>query len=118
MNLGQKLRLGRKRLGLTQERLAELLGVSASAVWQWESPKHRSQPEIERLPQICDVLGISLDELLREVPDGWPETRGLVVGESVPEYKGHDEEERRALVRFRGLKPQQRDALLRLLETL
>ncbi|MBQ2707529.1 MAG: helix-turn-helix transcriptional regulator [Clostridia bacterium] len=46
---------------MTQEELAELLGVSTSAVSLWESGK--TMPDIATVPAICAVLEVSADEL-------------------------------------------------------
>lgn len=50
----------RKALGLTQEQLAQRMGVSPQAVSKWENT---SYPDVELLPQLAKVLGTSLDSL-------------------------------------------------------
>ena len=62
MEFHEKLQELRKRKGLTQEELAELLFVSRTAVSKWESG--RGFPNIESLKAISAFFGISLDELL------------------------------------------------------
>ena len=52
----------RKRLGLTQDALAEKLGVTAQAVSKWENDQ--SCPDITTLPKLADIFGISTDALL------------------------------------------------------
>ena len=65
--LGKRISANRKRLGLTQDRLAELLGVTAQAVSKWENDQ--SCPDIGTLPRLAEIFGISTDELLgRERP--------------------------------------------------
>ena len=49
--------------GLSQRKLADHLGVSCQAVSKWECGK--SLPDILLLPALCDILGISADELLQ-----------------------------------------------------
>lgn len=61
-SMGNRIQKFRKEKGLTQEDLAEKLGVSAQAVSKWENDV--SCPDITLLPQLCRVLGISADELL------------------------------------------------------
>jgi transcriptional regulator with XRE-family HTH domain len=56
---GQKLRAARKAAGLTQEKLAELVGVEGPSVSRWE--KGHDFPDDSRLPQICDALKITED---------------------------------------------------------
>lgn len=66
--LGERIKYHRKRLGLTQEQLAERMGVSAQAVSKWEN--NLSCPDISILPELAEVFGISLDALLgREASD-------------------------------------------------
>lgn len=61
-SLGERIKYHRKRLGLTQEQLAERMRVSAQAVSKWEN--NLSCPDISVLPELADVFGISLDELM------------------------------------------------------
>ena len=61
----------RRELGLTQEGLAQRLGVTNQAVSKWESGQ--SCPDIALLPQLADLFGITLDELFgREAPKAEP----------------------------------------------
>ena len=67
--LGKRIIQNRKRLGLTQDKLAERLGVTAQAVSKWENDQ--SCPDITMLPKLAEIFGITTDELLgifREVP--------------------------------------------------
>src|SRR5690625_3978071 len=52
----------RKKLGLTQEELSILVGVSNKTVSHWETG--RSQPELSQIPKICNALNIDANELL------------------------------------------------------
>ena len=60
--IGNRIQKFRKEKGLTQEELAEKLGVSSQAVSKWENDA--SCPDISLLPQLCRILGITTDELL------------------------------------------------------
>lgn len=60
--MGDRIKAHRKRLGMTQEQLAERMGVSAQAVSKWEN--NLSCPDISVLPELADVFGITVDELL------------------------------------------------------
>ena len=60
--LGKRIMHCRKRLQLTQDQLAEKLGVTAQAVSKWENDQ--SCPDISVLPVLADIFGISTDELL------------------------------------------------------
>lgn len=61
-SLGKRIMVNRKSLGMTQEQLAERIGVSAQAVSKWENDQ--SCPDISALPSLADIFGITLDELL------------------------------------------------------
>ena len=61
-SIGNRVAKCRKEKGLTQEGLAERLGVSSQAVSKWENDA--SCPDISLLPQLCKELGITTDELL------------------------------------------------------
>jgi len=52
----------RREAGLTQERLAQMLGITVAAVSKWECGE--SFPDITLLPEIADILGVSTDRLL------------------------------------------------------
>lgn len=60
--IGNRIAKYRKAKGLTQEGLANLMGVSSQAVSKWETDA--SCPDISLLPQLCKVLGVTTDELL------------------------------------------------------
>ena len=60
--LGKRIVAHRKRLGLTQDQLAEKMGVTAQAVSKWENDQ--SCPDISALPQLADIFGITVDALL------------------------------------------------------
>lgn len=60
--LGKRIVARRKGLGLTQDALAERLGVTAQAVSKWENDQ--SCPDITMLPKLAEVFGCSTDELL------------------------------------------------------
>lgn len=62
MNLPEKLYELRKAAGLSQEELAEKLGVSRQAVSKWESGA--AQPELAKLGELSRIFGVSVDELL------------------------------------------------------
>lgn len=65
--IGERLQKLRKKMGLTQEDIAEKVNVSAQAVSKWENDI--SVPDITILPELADLFHISLDELLgREIP--------------------------------------------------
>ena len=62
MSLGNNIREHRKRSGLSQEKLAELVGVSRQAVTKWETGQ--SAPSTDNLLRLAEIFGISLDVLI------------------------------------------------------
>lgn len=61
-SLGKRIVQHRKALGLTQDQLAEKLGVTAQAVSKWENDQ--SCPDISMLPKLARIFGITTDALL------------------------------------------------------
>ena len=62
MSFGENLQLLRKKNHLSQEGLAEMLGVSRQAVSKWELGD--GYPEVEKLLLLSKKLNVSLDSLL------------------------------------------------------
>ncbi len=62
MTLGEKIWRLREARGLSQEELAEALGVSRQTVSNWEND--RATPDAIKLGLLCKTLGVSADELL------------------------------------------------------
>ena len=60
--LGMRIALLRKQKPMTQEELAEKMGVSSQAVSKWENDV--SCPDIQLLPRLARLLGVTVDELL------------------------------------------------------
>ena len=63
MEIGQKLRQARLDSGLTQEAVAEQVGVSRQTVSNWEN--NRSYPDIASVIALSDLYSLTLDELLK-----------------------------------------------------
>lgn len=64
MEIGDRLKQARNEQKLTQENLAEQLGVSRQTISNWEN--NRSYPDIINLIALSKIYNISLDELLGE----------------------------------------------------
>lgn len=64
MKLSEKIYEQRKRLNLSQEALSDKLEVSRQSVSKWES--EQATPELEKLIQMAQLFGISLDELITD----------------------------------------------------
>ena len=61
LTMGARIARSRKEKGMTQETLANALGVSNQAVSKWEGDV--CCPDIALLPALADTLGMTLDEL-------------------------------------------------------
>lgn len=61
-SIGNRIGRLRRQAGMTQEALAEKLGVSSQAVSKWENDL--SCPDISLLPELARILGCTTDELL------------------------------------------------------
>lgn len=68
MEFSEKMQAIRIERNLSQEEMAELIGVSRQAVAKWEAGL--SYPDIDNLIKISDLLRVSLDRLLRPDTDG------------------------------------------------
>lgn len=78
MTFGEKLKILRKEKGYSQEEFASLLNVSRQAVSKWESD--RGTPETDKLLQISNMFGVTLDYLLKtEIPNENNPTDGYYV---------------------------------------
>ena len=64
--MGKRISDLRKSKGMTQEQLAQQVGVTAQAVSKWENDL--SCPDISILPRLAEVLGVTTDELLGRAP--------------------------------------------------
>lgn len=62
LNIGTVIRDHRRAANVTQEQLAERLGVTCQSVSRWECGL--TYPDIEFLPLLADLFGITLDELM------------------------------------------------------
>lgn len=61
MSIGSKIAQYRKEYKITQDGLAQLLNVTNQAVSKWESDQ--CCPDIQMLPKLADVFGVSIDAL-------------------------------------------------------
>lgn len=59
--LGENIAALRKSKGITQEKLAETIGISAQSVSKWENDV--SMPDITLLPVLADIFFVSIDVL-------------------------------------------------------
>lgn len=67
MNLGNSLFHSRKKSGLSQENVAEKLGVSRQTISKWEA--NETLPDIRQSKRMAQLYNITLDELIEFDPD-------------------------------------------------
>ena len=85
MELLDRIKEGRNKLNLSQDALAMELHVSRQAISKWETGQ--SYPDLEKLIQLSDIFGVTLDELVRGdkklekklINDGGNHRRGLLI---------------------------------------
>ena len=62
MTLGERIKTCRQKAGMSQEKVAEFVGVSRQAVTKWES--NQSAPNTENLFKLAEIFGTTVDVLL------------------------------------------------------
>ena len=74
MTINERILALRRAAGLSQEALAEQVGVSRQAIGKWESGA--SLPGLDNLQELARALGVSCDELLTGKESGTENTAG------------------------------------------
>ena len=93
-NLSENIRKNRKRLQLTQEQLAEAMGVTVGTVSKWENGN--CVPDINLMMELADFFNLSMDTLVgynmssKNVDD--------IMEEAFLEYKNHNLEKARSIM--------------------
>ena len=64
MSFSEKLSILRKRRGMSQEQLAEMLDVSRQSVSKWET--QQALPETTKIIMIANIFNVSIDSLLKD----------------------------------------------------
>ena len=92
MTLGQTIAQLRKEKKLSQDELADLLGVSRQSISKWETDA--SIPELDKLIRLSDMFGVTLDALIRgeesaptSAPTVPPQARTVPVEAAFPPRK-------------------------------
>ena len=86
MKLSEKIQSCRKKQGLSQEALAQILGVSRQAVSKWETGE--SEPELGKLRLLAKTFGVTADWLLSE-EDAAPEPPQSSESPAFPDWLDH-----------------------------
>lgn len=91
MTLGEKIQELRRRSGMSQDTLAEVLDVSRQAVSKWE--RDEAVPETDKIVRIAKVFSVSTDHLLLEetpqpaaAPIPQPHNSGSSVGDRLERF--------------------------------
>ena len=63
MNMAERIQALRKANGLSQEELAEKMGVSRQAVSKWES--EQSTPDLDKILMMSDLFAVTTDYILK-----------------------------------------------------
>ena len=105
-----RIKFLRKSRNFSQVRLADILGVSRSAVSMWEIDK--SQPDGDMLVRISELFGVSTDYLLGHDLSADGQKEKPVVSD------GLSDDERKLVDLFRLLNPEGREKALDLLDDL
>lgn len=105
MTIGDKIRLHRKALGLTQTELGEKLGVKTNAVSKWECGRVDDIPtsKIKAMAKLFDVQPSYLIDEKQPAP-----TNG----------DGLSEEDKRLLMMIHNLTPENRERIVAIIEAL
>ncbi len=95
MNIGNKIKELRKQRGITQEQLADSIGVSFQAVSKWEN--NIALPDITLAPTLASYFGVTMDVLfdfsLREIED-----KAFAIAKESWKYRESDPEEARRII--------------------
>ena len=65
MNMADRIQYLRKAKGISQEELADKVGVSRQAVSKWES--EQSTPDLEKVIILSDFFGVTTDYILKGI---------------------------------------------------
>lgn len=116
MKFHERLREARHAADLTQEQLAERLGLTRSAVGQWESEKLHTCPSTDHLLSLAEKLDVSFEWLAL----GRGHMYNHHVAQPTASYSNEvlTYRERQFLNRFRALSERKRQVLHDLLELL
>ena len=79
-NIGLKISQLRKSNNMTQMELADKMNISFQAVSNWE--RGNSMPDISKLPELAQLFGVTIDEILEEKS----ELLNAVVNDNMEEY--------------------------------
>ena len=109
MKIGQKIKELPRARGITQEQLAESIGISFQAVSKWENGI--SLPDITLAPMLASYFGVSMDELF-DFSLAQIEAEARAIAQETVQYREHDPEKGRAIIEQGLQKYPENDILL------
>lgn len=101
----------RKKAGITQKQLAELVGVTSTAVSNWESGQNSINTEI--LFKVCEVLNVSLNDIYSTTPSAFLEQQKKTAPED-----GLSESKRKLIEFVRNVPDDKAELLLRIMKSI
>ncbi len=88
-----------KERGMTQKQFAELTGITASTISDWNTKK--TNPSSDKIMTICNVLGITPYELLDDNCSGYVMIKkDSIEYQLLEKYQKADEEQKDTIIRF------------------
>ncbi len=118
MSINTRVRQARKAAGVSQSRLAEILGVTRSACSQWESAEGTT-PRRERLEQLANILGVSYEWLATGRKSKEEKNVFVVREDTSPPYRTAGRADQEELLKlYNALSVKKRIALLEFLRSL
>ena len=60
----ENLKMARINKGIKQSELAEKIGVKQPTIGNWENSEKNLYPPIDKLLQICDILGVTINDIV------------------------------------------------------
>lgn len=67
---GERLKMLREKTGVSQQKIADIVGLTQQAVGKWENSK--AEPDLATVAKLADFFGCSTDYLLGKDPDPQP----------------------------------------------
>lgn len=94
--IAQNIKLYRKMSKLSQKELADRLHISSAAVSNWE--KGQNSIDIDTLFEVCDILGVSINDMAGRTEKDFPITAGEK--ELISAFRDSDESTQDAILRI------------------
>jgi transcriptional regulator with XRE-family HTH domain len=117
MSINTRIRQARRDAGISQSRLAEMLGITRSACSQWESVQGTA-PRRARLEQLAGLLGVSYEWLATGRKSKEERTAFMVKEGSVSSYRAVMTDDQEELLKlYNALPLKMRKALLEFLRS-